>query len=355
MKGLKVFIQITAVSLIILIIAFIVFYLSWVGNESNPLSKPDKIQALTSILALFIGTAAALGSAIAALKVATLGLEISHQQERRDNITFVDSKIEKSIDVFSEVALTLGDIHSSAIAVNAMIPIIPKEQTKMMMEQPLDEALSLRVIQLSDNLFTLAHLLKQVMKNDLAKNCFSNALKTFHPISDSINQTLKSIDPNVSNHSVYTLSLNNLSDIASILDLAQRRLKLGNLGDLIQARLFTNSSDIPMFNLPYDNANVRNFFFLGNLILSITSKDNNPFFIANYGASILHDIFFAIPTGKIIEAVLQERYSNLFTGNQTYKVDFDPKEIASFYFQDALKQADSIGNLYLMVGKTEKP
>jgi len=356
MKGLKVFLVITSISLLAIIVAFIFFYFIWIGKVGNPLTQTDKVQALTSILALFLGTAAALGSAIAALKVASLGLEISHQQERRDSLAFVDAKSEKCIDLFSEIALTLGDLHASVVALNAAIPVFPKEHTSKMMNEPLDETLSLRVHQLCDHISSLSALLKQVMKNETSKSCFQQTLKTFGQRCEFINQNLKNIDFDVSRHSIYSVSLNNLSDVASILDLAQRRLQQSKLGEFIQARLFANSSEIPMFNVPYDNANVRNFMFLGNLLLSITNTEKHPFFIANYGAAILHDLFFALSDGKMIASNLKQRYSSFFLGQQPFEIDFEPQNIVSFYFFDALVQANLIGELYLLIEKKgDKP
>ena len=79
---------------------------------------------------------------------------------------------------------------------------------------------------------------------------------------------------------------------------------------------------------------------------------DDVYFIANYGAAILHDIFYSIPDGKIFETVLRERYSNLFTLNKNYKVSFEPKRITSKYLQKALEDADGIGDLYLLVNKS---
>ncbi len=351
MKGLKVFIVITVITILLVAFAFMMLYLGWIGNINNPLSKPDEVQTLTGILGLAIGTAAALGSAIAALKVASLGLEISQQQERRDNVEFVESKVEKSINIFSEIALVLGKIHSSAIAVDAKIPHIPNEEINLYMEKEVGPDLEVEMIQLADNILLLADLFQEVIKNDFATSCYFQALKTFNTKCGFMNHQLKSIDPDSTNHSIYTLNPENISDITSILDLGQRRIRRGKLGELISAKLYTNSADTKIFNVPYDNANVRSFFFLGNLILSVQSTDD-VYFIANYGAAILHDIFYSIPDGKIFETVLRERYSNLFTLNKNYKVSFEPKRITSKYLQKALEDADGIGDLYLLVNKS---
>lgn len=347
MKGLRIFIFITIATLFAIIVTFILLYIGWIGKETNPLTHSDKVQALTSILALVVGTAAALGSAIAALKVASLGLEISHQQERRDNIEFVDNKIESSIDIFSEVAISIGEIFSSSIAVNSKIPHIDKTTASNKMKEKLDDELELEMTQLADNISKLSEQLKDIMKNEFSRACYYRSIKILNSKCEVLNKRLVQIDKNSSNHSVYTIEMSNLSDIASLLDLAQRRIRKGKLGELIQARLFANSTDTDIFEIPYNNANVRNFSFLGFLILSITSNER-PLFIANYGAAILHDLFYALPNGQIFVEELNSRYLKLFTDGQSYKVDFEPSEISSKYFKLALVETEKIGDLYLL-------
>ena len=164
MKGLRIFIFITVATLVGIILTFIILYIGWVGKENNPLMHPDKVQALTSILALVVGTAAALGSAIAALKLASLGLEISHQQERRDNVEFVDRKTESSINLFSEIAISIGEIFSSGIAVNSKIPHIDTNAASGKMNEDLSDELGHEMNQLADNISKLSEQLKNIMK-----------------------------------------------------------------------------------------------------------------------------------------------------------------------------------------------
>lgn len=350
MKGLRIFIIITIATLFAIVIAFILLYLGWVGKETNPLTHSDKVQALTSILALVVGTAAALGSAIAALKVASLGLEISHQQERRDNIEFVDNKIEGSINIFSEVAISIGEVFSSSIAVNAKIPHIDKTSASSRMNEDLNDELEVEMNQLADNISKLSEHLKDILKNEFSRACYFRSIGKLDSKCEVLNRNLIQIDSNQANHSVYTIDMSNLSDLTSLLDLAQRRIRKGKLGELIQARLFANATDIDIFDIPYNNANVRTFSFLGFLILSITS-DKSPLFIANYGAAILHDLFYGLPNGQVIVEELNARYSNLFTG-QTYTVEFEPIGIFSKYFELALVETEKIGDLYLLIQKS---
>ncbi|NTW26355.1 MAG: hypothetical protein HGA37_16770 [Lentimicrobium sp.] len=352
MKGLRIFIFITVATLVGIVLTFIILYIGWVGKENNPLVHPDKVQALTSILALVVGTAAALGSAIAALKLASLGLEISHQQERRDNIEFVDRKIESSINLFSEIAISIGEIFSSSIAVNSKIPHIDTNAASEKMNEVPDDELGSALTQLADNISKLSEQLKNIMKNEFSRACYYRALNNLNSKCSFLNKNLIQIDQNTSKHSVYTIEMSNLSDITSLLDLAQRRIQKGKLGDLIQAKLFANSPDSEIFNIPYDNANVRSFSFLGFLILSITSE-NRPLFIANYGAAILHDLFYALPDGQVFVEELNSRYLKLFSEGQSYKVDFDPAQITSGFFRSALTDTERIGNLYLLVEKSK--
>lgn len=349
MKSLRIFIIITLITIAVIISTFIVLYIIWIGNNPNPLTHSDKVDALTGILALIIGSASALGSAVAALKVASLGLEISRQQERRDNLDFVDSKIEIATNIFSELAITLGDIYSSAVSVNNKIPHI-KGNPMDYMENEIDDSLKSEVCQLADNIKHLCLLLKQIMMNDFARSCFYHSAQNKNLKCSMLNDLLKDIDPNPSKHTIYTLDINNLSDIISILDLSQRQIITGKLGKLIDTRLKTNSADTALFNCPYNNQSVRDFFFLGNIILNITSMDQNPVFIANYGAAILHDIYSVIPDGKIMKSILLKNYPDIFILMKNYDIDFCPQNIVSRYFKDAINEADKICNTYALVG-----
>jgi len=348
MKGLRIFIFITVATLVGIVLTFIILYIGWVGKEDNPLVHPDKVQALTSILALVVGTAAALGSAIAALKLASLGLEISHQQERRDNIEFVDRKIESSINLFSEIAISIGEIFASSIAVNYKIPHIDNNAVSGKMNEVPDDQLRTAMTQLADNISKLSEQLKNIMKNEFSRACYYRTINNLNSKCSFLNNKLIQIDQNTSKHSVYTIDMSNLSDITSLLDLTQRRIRNGKLGDLIQAKLL---SDSEIFNIHYNNANVRSFSFLGFLIHSAASE-NRPLFVANYGAAILHDLFYALPSGQVFVEELNSRYLKLFSEGQSYKVDFDPAQITSGFFRSALTDTEKIGNLYLLVEKS---
>jgi len=49
---------------------------------------------------------------------------------------------------------------------------------------------------------------------------------------------------------------------------------------------------------------------------------------------------------------LNSRYLKLFSEGQSYNVDFDPAEITSGFFRSALTDTEKIGNLYLLVEKS---
>lgn len=203
MNSLKTFIIITLITIAIIISTFIILYIIWIGNNSNPLIYSDKVDTLTGVLALIIGTASAMGSgAIAALKVASLGLEISRQQERRDNLEFIDSKIEIATNIFSELTIALGDVYSSAISVNNKIPHIEGDHLLECMENEIEDSLKFEVRQLADNIKHLCLLLKQIMMNDFARKCFYHSVQNKNLKCNILNDLLKKIDTDLSNHTI---------------------------------------------------------------------------------------------------------------------------------------------------------
>ena len=112
--------------------------------------------------------------------------------------------------------------------------------------------------------------------------------------------------------------MNKLTDVVDVLDVVQTKLQNPTMAHLIRARLATNVGK----GLEYDNANIRSFFYMGNLILN----EVTPNYVNNVGAAILHDLFMVLPD--------------------------DCKMLVNSNFANAISDAEGIGDLYhISLGK----
>jgi hypothetical protein len=349
MKGLYIFGWITLAVGAVLLLLFLYFFSAWViPKEGSPLSAPDRVQALTSILALFVGSATSIGGAVATLQLASLGLDISKRQELRDNTAFIDGKVSGAIKLFSNLLVATGNVYSSGIMVDARIPVLEREGLIEKLNDKAPENLSPEMVQLAAKLQQLIEAINEILKDDFAHYCFRRQAAKYKGklkhISDSLIEL--GIEPGAA-----TVSIRNLSDVAAFLELASRRLDDGGLGDLIHARLYTNSADTELFNLSYNNKNVRTFFFTGNLIFCRTEikSPSGKMFIASYGTAILHDLVKIIPNGKAISRHVSKRYSSLLHQINEYQIDFDPHDVAPSGLLSAINDAEEIGDLYMLI------
>lgn len=329
-EGTKTLIIIALIAVIVIIALFIVFYRIWIGSDRNPLTNSDKVDTLVGLLVLIIGSAATIGGAYATVKVATAALNISKQQVKYENIEF----IEKVQSIFSEIAISLGDIFASGVSVHV----------KSQSESPLDKEniTILMPIQelnnLSSNIEHLCCCLKKMLMNDLAYKCFLFSIQKNDDLKcKMLNSELKMRDTDKTHHSIYTLDLNDLSSVINVLDLSRERIMNRGEKGIDNANKLTLLAKF--FNLSYNNANVRSFFFLGNLILGDLISCN---LYANYGAALLHDLFFVLPDDGVINEVLKNDYPDIYTMMDIKK--FSPKDKTSIYFKQALKDAEQIGN-----------
>lgn len=350
MKGLAIFGWMSLGIIGLLIFIFVIFFVFFAKSQTgNPLDIPDKVQALASMLALFFGTAAAVGGAIATLQVASLGLDISERQESRDSTQFIDDKSAKTISLYSSLLVSLSDVLASATVVDVKIPHLEKEGVIGQMNDTAPDALKTEMLALSERLLNLNAAITEILKDDFSHYCFQESISSINSKLVHINKTLGILGvPD----SELTLSIEHLSDINAIIELAARRIDDGGLGDLIQSRVFTNSSDIEMFNLHYDSRNVRTFVFTGNLIFARSDIDTQTknMYIASYGAAILHDLQISVPNGDLISECLASRYPSIAKQAKEHQLHFNPNNVTSKNFLSAIRDIETIGDLYLLIG-----
>ena len=215
-----------------------------------------------------------------------------------------DISNETVIKLFPELANNLNDLYVNSIPVYLNFPQIDKIYE--MMEQPCEGEYQIEVQAFANSIHQLAFVLDKIVQN-------SDAFQVYK-------QLLQKIDSKVLH--LYTdrkfLDMNKLTDVVDVLDVVQTKLQNPMMAHLIRARLATNVGK----GLEYDNANIRSFFYMGNLILN----EVTPNYVNNVGAAILHDLFMVLPD--------------------------DCKMLVNSNFANAISDAEEIGDLYhISLGK----
>ncbi len=353
-KGLKTFGLVSVIVIAVLVVAFVSLFLLISGDQQkNPFDFPNEAQALASVLALVFGTAATAGGAIAAIRVAALGFEIAERQDHIDRTRFIETKVTHSVDCFSNLLIALGNAYAALIVVNHKIPHLDKERIVEQMSDDAPIEVSVEMEALAERLSEIGNAINRIARDEFTYFCFR---KSEARIQSKISHLNRSLLPFGVQESALTLSINQLSDISAMLDIAARKLRTGNLGDLIQARVYTVSSDIDLFGVEYNNKAVRDFMFMGNLTCATSdhnAKDGRVY-IASFGAAIFHDLVRAVPNGKMIAECIKERYPIVSEQLPIQDNIFDPETIASGSLLTAIKDVDAIGDLYLLKGTNEQ-
>ena len=353
MTGLEIFAWASGGVAAILVLLFASSLWIFAKNDAkSPLDVPNKIQALSAVLALFFGTTAAVGGAVATIQVASLGFELSKQQDYLGRFHFVETKVTRSVDRYTNLLTALSNAYSSAVVVNMTIPTISVENAPDLLEKDAPEGLSAVMEVLADRLLEVKEAINLVLRDDFGHYCFVESVRQIKKENQSklsyLNNSLKAfgVDP-----SMLTLSVDNLSDVAAILEDVSRRMKAGKWGDLIEARLFANSSGIDLFGKPYDSANVRTYMTMGKLIFGVANLDSQarPRYIAFFGAAIVHDLILSVPDGERIVDCLEGRYRFMDGEEFAQDISFNPNNVSSGSLLDAIVEAESIGDLYLLV------
>ena len=352
MMGLATFGWVTVSVIVFLLLAFASLFVLFVrARGQNPLNTPEKTQALATVLSLLFGTAATAGGAIATIHVASFGLDISERQDRLESTRFIEAKVTRSIDHYSNLLIALSDVYASAVVVDVKMPELDNSRILQIIDQDVPEELSIEMVVLADRLVALNNAIGLMMRDDFSYYCFRRFAKQTNGKLAHLNKALQALGVE---ESKLTLSVKNMSDIAAIVDVASRRVRAGKYGDLIQARLLVNSSDIHLFGMPYNNRNVRSFMFTGNLIFSMAELEEpgQPSYIASFGAAIFHDLLYSVPNGKRIEECVEKRYPTVFEALPIQEVFFDPDNISADNLLSAIEDVEALGDLYLLKERT---
>ena len=345
MHGLKIFLLATAISVVVTVALFF----GSAALVGAPLNDAGKMQTLIGIVALVLGTSGTVAGAIATLRVAGLGLDISERQEKADAAIFLEGRHSKTVEIYSNILVELGSLYAASIVVESQVPQFDIEKFMNHDQQQLKampKSLRVEIDYLCDKLDSLAQAIEKLAQDEFSLSCFAqNLLNLPQSWLDDISRQL--IDRGLSAMEA-TVSLANPLEIIALLEICRRRLKAGKLENVFTAMIAARASG--GFGLSYDNGSVRSLFFLGNLVFHrMDQSPGEELYIASYGAAIIRDLTFAIPDGGFIRSVLKDRYSYLSVAFPSLKTDFRPQNLISSSLRAAIQQAEQIGKLYFLV------
>lgn len=348
MSGFEIFGWSTLFIVALVVLIFGTLFVATVyGDSLNPLNHPNKVQALSAMLALTLGTAAAIGGAIATIQVANLGLKISQQQEARGSIQFLESRTTHAIENYGELLISLSELYAAGTLLNLSIPVMDNNAQNLEAEgeKRAPEATLAEMTAFTGAVERVQNAIRTITLDEFSRFCLAEQAQALDSKLSYLNQELAKME---FEESVLTLSVENLIGLSVMLGLGKQKFSEGKMGILIEARLKTNSADEEMFNKPYNNRAVRTLFFIGNSLVAISNLSKTPAFIASFGTAIIHDLYYIIPTGETILDCAKKRYGNVVANGAEIRTDFNPSEIIDPGLRFALESANEIGGLYLL-------
>jgi len=304
--------------------------------------EPEFLSAFGALLGVVFGTAAAIGGAVATVRLASLALAVSQRQDLRDARTFMEDRVTKALDVLADVAVGVSSVVAAAVDVDAKLtkvladPKIAGDHSRLLQaaDQNTSGELRATVITFTRALRRLSDSLRAIQMNTIARRCYLCAQDT-HGALQQISGELRSIGIPDSE----MLSSDDISSIVQLVDLAAQRLEDPALGWLLRARLET-TLPLTQPDLAYDHASLQSLMFAGNLLLARTDKE--PSVYAALGAAMLRDTFRRLPSATVVREILRELYSEpgLDAAIQRTVIDFNPAEIAGVGIMAALEELE---------------
>ncbi len=328
MRELKPFYLIALLTIAIVIISFIFSYNLYINEASK--YDHNLTTSITSIIALTIGSAAAIGSAVATLKVASLGLKISEQQERRDKLQFFDDRTNNSIDIFSNIAISLNDLYSTVSFVYSQVLLIVFDlmtQQKQnlnaeIITNELYNKFELERKLLNKQLMILSENLKALQKDDFALKCFEESVQRNKQVLPILYKKAHEKYPDYEWGDMYKMDITMLSVVKSFINKAFFKSKDDFYKTITLTYLRFLSSQESDSELFHKTSVLR---FLGNSLLTVyPNRKENVVVTLNYGAFVFVDLINVLPDGKIIDDVLSKNYSDFFKDTSfstTFNVD----------------------------------
>jgi hypothetical protein len=316
-------------------------------------TKSSEIQGLSAFLTLLFATAAAIGGAVATLRLANLGLSISEQQDARESIRFLEDRAREAIELYSRVIISASDVFAAGVRLDLSLPQFKPEEVAAQLQASVPDGVRAEYDNLSDHFSSLAENLRALARNDFAAYVVTQKGKGFHGELHEICTRLKQLGiPETE----IDLRIHDLVDIAALLDVAAARLKEGRWSSVITARLTTNAAGIGKFARNYDNRNVRSFFFVGNILFARVEEGSGGLrFVASFGSAILRDLVLLQPNGCEIRNAQAARYSSIWPGTKGLIIEFDPANVLARTLASAIAEGEKLGrqmgSLYLLEAK----
>jgi hypothetical protein len=350
-KTLFLWLLLTVVVMVLIFILVIFLHpLHWVGRDTNLYS------VITAILALFFGTAATIAGAVATIKLANLALTISERQDARDARDFLETRINKSIELFTEITIAISELLVTGFKVKADLFDVTTAKPDVIeyIEGEITNPLKESVISFQASLLHLRASLLSLQKNPFGLKCFNNQLSEKDSLLNYITNEFVSLG--YSREEVEVLE-EDITGIAHFMSIAQAKLQHHTFAPLLAAVLQTNLADAESVGKGYDHAALRNLIFTGNLIFNRTDppKGGRGLISVSYGTAMLYDLYHSIPDKDAIRNGLREAYPDLRNYIDNMVIDFEPEQLIGSNFTFALSGFKERKDLIFLTTKEETP
>jgi hypothetical protein len=322
------------------------------GKPSRIAQTPDFYAAMFGGLGLIFGTSAAIGGAIATVRLAGTALALSQDQSQREQDQdqrevndFLARHLDAAIETFIEVLIAMSQLFVRAIALDQRLEEeIKSSQSVPNGQTPMSPQVRAAASHMLEALASLRTSLLRVQRHWLAGQCF----RTMLPKADSSLVTLaKQLQAHGFPPLETEISHTDITSLAQFIMTAEDRLATEDYTPFMMARGAAALADANDLSLHYT-------VFAGDLILFRADRspnDPSKTVVASLGAAMLFDIYRSIPGEAELREQISLAYPKLGADIKRLPVSFRPAEIAGENLERAItRMRERQEKLFVVLG-----
>jgi hypothetical protein len=319
--GLRILFVSLAISLAVTTIVAVLTVL--LGKPARIAQTPDFYAAMFGALGLIFGSSAAIGGAVATVRLAGAAVVISEDQRRRDVHDFLERRVDAVIEIFVGVLVAMAELFVEAVQLDARLreEITSNQVAAAKVGSPMSPEVRAAAKGLLVALANLRMNLQRVQRHTLAAQCFRAML----PKPDS---SLVVLAGQLQAHGFSALeseiSHTDITSLAQFIMSAEDRLATDEYTPYISASLAAAKANA-------NDASLRIIVFAGDLVYALTGPsrtDVSKFVVASLGAAMLFDIYRSVPDEAELRRQVSLAYPELRTDVDRMPVSFRPADIA---------------------------